>query len=120
MVLAFVKLMIDHGHNPAHRLWVQWMDIDRVRAMMCYIQLALWNIPAQVVVGNVLSLEVSQVLHTPAHYLGCWDRHLLYRQAKELMTQVPETSPEADKPEPPTKEPKQAPKGDNLQFDFSF
>ena len=37
MVLAFTKVMLSHNHNPAERLWVQCIDIDRIAAFMCYI-----------------------------------------------------------------------------------
>ena len=46
MVLAFAKVMLDNGYNPADKLWVQCIDLDRTAAMMCYTQLALWNIPS--------------------------------------------------------------------------
>ena len=52
MILALVKVMITAGHNPAEKLWVQAIDVDRMAALMCYIQLSLWNVPAEVIVGN--------------------------------------------------------------------
>lgn len=80
MVLALVKVMIDAGHNPADKLWVQCIDVDRLAALMCYIQLALWHVPAQVVVGNTLTLETSEVWYTPAHHLGFWDARITRRE----------------------------------------
>jgi len=76
MVLAFVNVMISHGHDPAKRLWVQAQDIDRTAALMTYLQLSLWNVPAAVVVGNTLALESREAFYTPAHYLGFWDARL--------------------------------------------
>ena len=40
-------------------------DIDEVAARMCYVQLALLGIPAIVNIGNSLTLDVRQTLHTP-------------------------------------------------------
>jgi len=54
-------------------MWVQAWDIDRTAALMCYLQLSLWHIPAEIIVGNTLSLEVREVFYTPAHYMGNWD-----------------------------------------------
>ena len=88
--------------------------------MMCYLQLSLWHVPAEIIIGNTLTMEFRQALYTPAHYLHGWDARLHYRQVKELIIQEPTKTPEADKPEPPIEDSKQAPKGDNLQFDFSF
>jgi type I restriction-modification system DNA methylase subunit len=120
MVLAFAKVMMDHGHNPANKLWVQCVDVDRVAALMAFIQLSLWHIPAEIIIGNSLTLDVRQTLYTPAHYLHGWDMRLHYRQAKELLTQDPTTTPEVDKPESPAEESRTVPTGGNLQFDFDF
>jgi type I restriction-modification system DNA methylase subunit len=83
MVLAFVKIMIDNGHNPGKKLWVQCVDVDRLASLMCYVQLTLWNIPAEVIVGNSLTLEVREVFRTPAHYIGMWDTKLKQQAEQE-------------------------------------
>jgi type I restriction-modification system DNA methylase subunit len=76
MVLAFVKVMLSHGHDPSKRIWVQCQDVDRTAALMCYLQLSLWNVPAVVIVGNTLANEVREAFYTPAHYLGFWETRL--------------------------------------------
>lgn len=83
MVLAFVKVMLSHGHNPAERLWVQAQDVDRTAALMCYVQLALWHVPGAIVVGNTLANESREVWYTPAHHLGFWNTKLKRRDAEE-------------------------------------
>jgi type I restriction-modification system DNA methylase subunit len=80
MVLAFVKVLIDKGHNPAQRLWVQCQDIDRTAALMCYLQLSLWHVAGCVIVGDTLAGERREMLYTPAHYLGRWGRKLMARR----------------------------------------
>lgn len=84
MVLAFVKMMLKHNHNPAEKFWVQCIDVDRLAALMCYVQLSLWNVPAVVIVGNTLSLEVRESWYTPAHLLGNWDYKLTYRGNQQM------------------------------------
>ena len=116
MVLAFAKVMMSHGHNPAHKLWMQCIDVDRLAALMCYIQLTLWHIPAEVVVGNTLSMEIREVFYTLANYLGGWRQRLKFRELSELMNQPPK----ADKSELEPKKEHSAPKGDGFQFDFGF
>lgn len=86
MVLAFTKIMLSHQHNPAERLWVQCIDIDRIAAFMCYIQLSPWNIPAQVYVGNTLTLKFRERFFTPAHYLNGWHEKLLFEKVADLST----------------------------------
>ncbi len=96
MVLAFVKVMIGHDNNPAEKLWVQCIDIDRVAAMMCYIQLSLWNVPAQIIVGNTLSMKLREQYFTPAHYLFAWDDKMRLQRMIDLTLEVVEPVPRQD------------------------
>ena len=93
MVLSFVKEMISQKLNPANHLWVQCIDIDRTVALMCYVQLSLWNVPAQIIVGNTLSMELREQFFTPAHYIFNW-RYKLRKQKKELAEEKEKLTPE--------------------------
>ena len=92
MILALVKVMTSAGYNPADKLWVQAIDVDRMAALMCYIQLSLWNVPAEIIVGNTLSWEIREVWYTPAHHLGLW-KYRLSRKAENH-----EVEPKAENP----------------------
>jgi hypothetical protein len=83
MALAFAKVVIAAKRDPARAMWAQCQDVDRVAAMMCYLQLSIWNIPAVVIVGNTLTMEVREVFYTPAHRLGFWNAKLARRWSKE-------------------------------------
>ena len=122
MILGFVDTMLVTGHNPAEKLWVQCVDIDRVAALMCYVQLALWNVPAQIIVADTLSNDWSgsEMFYTPAHHMGSWDLRLNIRNAMILMRKSPSETRESDKPQLPSVETKPAPNGETLQFDFTF
>ncbi|MCW3784423.1 N-6 DNA methylase [Defluviimonas salinarum] len=76
MVLAVVAALVERGVDPARRLWVQAIDVDRTAALMAYIQLSLWNVPAEIVVGNAITLETREVWLTPAYHLFGWHRKL--------------------------------------------
>jgi hypothetical protein len=65
---------------------------------MCYVQLTLWNVPAEVIVGNSLTLEVREVFRTPAHYMGMWDTKLKQQAEQENPA---EPTLEITKPNPP-------------------
>jgi len=102
MVLALVKVMITAGHNPADKLWVQCIDVDRMAALMCYIQLSLWNVPAEIIVGNTLSWDIREVWYTPPHHLGFWKYRLRRRdESHEVDTSATAQSPN-DRPNPAT------------------
>jgi type I restriction-modification system DNA methylase subunit len=134
MVLAFVKEMLAHGYNPAEKLWVQCVDIDRVMALMCYVQLSLWNVPALVIVGNSLSMEYREFFYTPAHYLFGWTEKLRIKRAFELVFNIEtEISKTDHAKQEPIKKPvevklqvehhanhKKGFKGNEVQFDLFF
>lgn len=132
MVLAFVKVMLSYGHDPAKRLWVQCQDVDRTAALMCYLQLSLWNVPAVVIVGNTLTNEAREVFYTPAHYLGLWKYRLRRRDdeaaALALMTaEVQDVAAEcvvsdvgAETQRPPIPIVRPGAKSTQAQFDFGF
>ncbi len=122
MVLAFVKQMLGAGHNPAERLWVQCIDVDRLAALMCYVQLSLWHVPAEIIVGNTLSLEFRERWYTPAHILGNWT-YKLRRQAEEQTVKresEPEQQNKKDVFETPKSEPSNTAPETPVQFDFGF
>ena len=120
-------------------MWAHCQDIDRTAALMCYLQLALWHIPAVVVVGNTLALEKREVFYTPAHYLGRWHDRLATRRTIDAMRKLihadanrPANLASDDAPEAPvvaeatatTIEPTARPlpgaSGTPAQFDFGF
>lgn len=88
MILAFVHDLLSQGYNPADVLWVQAIDISRIASLMCYIQLSLWNIPAQVIVGNSLSLEMRELWHTPAHVRYDWQARLSSYEKVQKMRDI--------------------------------
>ena len=93
MILATVKNVLEQGYNPAKTMWVQAIDIDRTAALMCYIQLSLWNVPAQVIVGNSLTLETNEVWFTPAYVMYGWAGKLERQRKDAIAPQQPVEQP---------------------------
>lgn len=87
-LLAVVSEFISQGVNPNQRLFVHGIDIDRTVALMCYVQLSIWHVPAEIIVGNSLTLETREAWHTPAFQLGGWQ--LRTNQLKRPSPSVPE------------------------------
>lgn len=125
MILALIKVMIAKGYNPSQHIWVQCIDVDRMAALMCYTQLSLWNVPAEIIVGNTLSWEIREVWYTPAHHLGLW-KYRLRRKEESLEVEVSTTEqpgPHAPQPEPvttPTSRPSATPEIKPTQLGFDF
>jgi hypothetical protein len=74
MILALAKTMRQRGYNPNTQLFVCAIDISAQCFWMCYLQLALAGIPAQVIRGNSLSLETFETAWTRAT-VPFLDRH---------------------------------------------
>lgn len=76
MIIGVVKDLMARKVNYQQALHATCIDVDATAAYMAYIQLSLLHVPAVVVIGNTLSMEMRETLCTPAHVLGLWDRKL--------------------------------------------
>jgi hypothetical protein len=85
MILSFVKIMIENNINPAEKLYVECTDIDKTVALMCYIQLSLWGIPAEITVGNSLSMEIREKYYTSTYFFNKWDQKLKFKDQLKSM-----------------------------------
>lgn len=88
MVWPFVKVMLSYGHDSVRRLWLQCHDVERTAALMCYLQMALWNLPGVVIVGNMLAIDAREVFYTLANRLGGWHWRLKRRDQAEEAGEV--------------------------------
>lgn len=68
MIIARAEILKDKGINYQNTMLVQVIDIDSLCVNMCYIHLSLLNIPAEVVHGNSLTLEVFSTWYTPGYF----------------------------------------------------
>lgn len=82
-IIAYYKVMREAGYNPQQQLFAQCVDIDPMAAMMTYIQFSLLGLPAEIIIGNSLTVEHHQVLHTPMYFMGFWRNKLQRRWADE-------------------------------------
>lgn len=83
MVVAAAQAMHQVGLNYPEALHATCVDIDQRCVHMAYVQLSLLGIPAIVVHGNALSLDVWGVWYTPAHVMLGWGRKLRRRREAE-------------------------------------
>lgn len=59
--------------NHSNRLMFVAQDLDPRCCWMCYIQLALYGIPAVVEQRNTLTMKLFDTWYTPAYVLGGWE-----------------------------------------------
>lgn len=93
--IALVGHMQQLGIDPQQHLYLEAWDLDRTAAHMTLIQLSLLHIPAEIVIGNSLSMGVRDRLHTPAYHLGLW-QWKRDRQAARAEGPAEEPKPEPD------------------------
>ena len=72
MIVAFLEAMKENGYNFQTQSLTVAQDIDYRCAYMCYITLSLLGAPAIVCIGDTLTLDVWDELHTPFYVLNYW------------------------------------------------
>lgn len=76
MIIALAMHLAQAGIDYTQHLHVTAVDVDQRAVHMAFIQFTLLGIPAKVVDGNTLSLEVREVWPTFAHVVGLWESKL--------------------------------------------
>ena len=70
MIIAFAETMKNNNYNYQKQLFVEIIDIDEMCFMMSYIQLALYGIPARVMLGDSLAWKFQRVFYTPLYFVN--------------------------------------------------
>lgn len=76
MVVAYAENLLEAGYNPSEHMFGSCIDIDPVAADMAFIQLSLLGIPAEVVTGNTLTMQLNRVRYTPVYYINNFGKRL--------------------------------------------
>ena len=91
MVLGFAGAMLEAELNYCTQLVVEATDIDLKCVHMCYLQLALYGIPAVVIHGNTLTMERWSAWYTPVYIIHGW-RWKAQREVAKPSKDAPEES----------------------------
>lgn len=76
MALAQALAFKQAGYDLEKQFFIQCADIDPVATAMCFIQLTVLGVPAEVLTGNSLTLEFSKVMRTASWYRHNWKQRL--------------------------------------------
>lgn len=85
LIINLALAMQEEKINYQQSMVVTGVDVDIKSIHMAYVQLSLLNIPAILVHGNSLSMEVHSNWYTPAYILGGWK----FKKQKEEAIQIP-------------------------------
>lgn len=72
LIIAAAETIKNLELNYQETMLVTAIDLDIKAVHMCYLQLSLLGIPAIVLHGNTLSMEIYSQWKTPAYILGGW------------------------------------------------
>lgn len=73
LIIALYEIMLDKGYNPQQQLKVIADDIDLKSVHMCYLQLSLLGVPANIRYSNAITGEIFDTWKTPNWISGVWD-----------------------------------------------
>ena len=76
MAIAQALAFQQAGYDLETQFFIQCVDIDPVATAMCFIQLTVMGIPAEIVTGNSLTLEFGKVMRTANYYRHNWKQRL--------------------------------------------
>lgn len=76
MIVAYAEYLLEAGYNPSEHMFGSCIDIDPIAADMAFIQLSLLGIPAEVVTGNTLTMQLNRVRYTPVYYINNFEKRL--------------------------------------------
>lgn len=86
MLLALVDEMYNLDHDPRVCLFIEAIDTNRDMFNMTYAQLSWLDLPALVIHGNTLSMEMFEFRYTPQYKLSKWhyEKNPIYVMLKFL------------------------------------
>lgn len=92
MIIALANILKRHGYNYQNQMVVIAQDIDIKSVYMSYIQFSLLGIPAKVIHGNTLTVELYEEWNTPFYVLNLWDYRLRKGKKKQKEKEAMELS----------------------------
>ncbi|WP_424955514.1 N-6 DNA methylase [Klebsiella aerogenes] len=88
MIVAYAEYLLEAGYNPSEHLFGSCIDIDPIAADMAFIQLSLLGIPAEVVTGNTLTMQLNRVRYTPVYYINNFEKRLEDQRRISAMREI--------------------------------
>lgn len=68
MIIAYAECLLDAGYDHSNHMFGSCIDIDPIAADMAFVQLSLLGIPAEVITGNTLTMNLYRARYTPVYY----------------------------------------------------
>lgn len=85
LLIAAANVIHQQGYNRQTHCCMLGIDLDRRCCWMTYIQLSLLGVPAIILHGNTLTMEITEEFHTPG-YIWRHNRFKDFTKKKETVT----------------------------------
>lgn len=87
LIAMINNLLLNSDLNISKDIFIEAWDINRRCAKMTFIQMSLLGVPAKIVHGNTLTLEVFGTYYTPVYYFNMIDNSLK-KEVKEAFKEL--------------------------------
>lgn len=88
MIVAYAECLLDAGYDHSNHMFGSCIDIDPIAADMAFVQLSLLGIPAEVITGNTLTMNLHRVRYTPVYYWNGFEEKLAFQTRAKAMMKI--------------------------------
>ncbi|AYL49929.1 MULTISPECIES: N-6 DNA methylase [Citrobacter freundii complex] len=85
MIVAYAECLLEAGYDHSNHMFGSCIDIDPIAADMAFVQLSLLGIPAEVITGNTLTMQLHRARYTPVYYLNDFKNKLEFQRRIKAM-----------------------------------
>ncbi|AWX05162.1 N-6 DNA methylase [Citrobacter freundii] len=85
MIIAYAECLLDAGYDHSNHMFGSCIDIDPIAADMAFVQLSLLGIPAEVITGNTLTMNLHRARYTPVYYWNDFKNKLEFQRRMKAM-----------------------------------
>lgn len=85
MIIAYAECLLDAGYDHSNHMFGSCIDIDPIAADMAFVQLSLLGIPAEVITGNTLTMNLHRARYTPVYYWNDFQNKLEFQRRMKAM-----------------------------------
>jgi len=88
MIVAYAECLLEAGYDHSNHMFGSCIDIDPIAADMAFVQLSLLGIPAEVITGNTLIMQLSRARYTPVYYWNGFEEKLEFQARAKAMMKI--------------------------------
>lgn len=88
MIVAYAECLNEARYDHSNHMFGSCIDIDPIAADMAFVQLSLLGIPAEVITGNTLTMNLHRARYTPVYYWNGFEEKLAFQARAKAMMKI--------------------------------